>query len=140
MRSRIERAVTSDATGLNILGLIAIVRGVSYFRVDVNRIPAHWLEGQLSPTVWAWVWILIGVGCFAAAVVPRILPITVGLAVGLNSLWALSFLIIWATGDSSRAYVSALGYLATAGLATWGFGRGRDPQVVVTIDPRREAG
>lgn len=134
MRSRIERAVASDATGLVILGLSALVRGISYFRANPERIPAHWLEGQLSPTSWAWVWIVIGVGCLIATCVPRILPITVGLAVGLNSLWALSFLILWATGDSPRAYVSALGYLATAGLATWGFGRGRDPHVIVTID------
>lgn len=134
MRSRIERAVTSDGAGLVILGLSAIVRGISYFRVSADRIPAHWLEGQLPPAAWAWVWIVIGVGCFVAAYVPRILPITVGLAVGLNSLWAISFLILWVTGDSPRAYVSALGYLATAGLAMWGFGRGRDPHVIVTID------
>ena len=46
MRSRIDRAVTSDGAGLVILELSAIVRGISYFRVSPDRIPAHWLKGN----------------------------------------------------------------------------------------------
>ncbi|QJS14900.1 MULTISPECIES: hypothetical protein [Corynebacterium] len=51
----------------------------------------------------------------------------------INTSGVCPISIAVALGDSPRAYVSALGYLATAGLAMWGFGRGRDPHVIVTI-------
>src|SRR5699024_6468645 len=100
----------------------------SYGRVcvDASRNPAHWLEGLLPAPAWSIVWLLIAVACMAAIITPRLLPVAVGLTVAINAMWALSFLGITITGESSRGYVSALGYAAVAFLTMWGFGRGRE--------------
>ena len=123
-----SRAVTSDRTGLAVLGVTAFVRAVSYapFVVNTTRNPAHWLEGLLPAPAWSIVWILIAVACMAAIITPRLLPIAVGMTVAINTLWALSFIGITITGESPRGYVSALGYAAVAFLTMWGFGRGRE--------------
>ena len=129
------RAVTSDAAGLSILGGAALWRAVSYMPGQVNpdRNPAHWLEGLLPPTGWSWAWMIVGMLCIIAIWQRRIMPVAVGLTVGLNLAWALSFMGIQLAGESARAHVSAIGYFATAGLAFWGFGRGRNPEVVVKL-------
>ena len=123
-----SRVVTSDQAGLAILGLTALVRAVSYapWFVNTDRTPAHWLEGLLPAPAWSFVWLVIAVACMAAVITPRLLPIAVGLTVAINTLWALSFIGITITGESTRGYVSALGYAAVAFLTMWGFGRGRD--------------
>ena len=129
--NRTSRAFTSDATGLIILGVAAIVRAISYAPglVNVDRSPAHWLEGLLPAPAWSLMWLGIAVVCVAAIIAPRLLPVAVGLTVAINVLWGLSFVGITITGDSSRGYVSALGYFSVAFLAMWGFGRGRDVMV-----------
>ena len=123
-----SHAVTSDNAGLAILGITAFVRAVSYapWLVDMDRTPAHWLEGLLPAPAWSIVWLLIAVACMAAIITPRLLPIAVGVTVAINAMWALSFLGITITGESTRGYVSALGYAAVAFLTMWGFGRGRE--------------
>lgn len=128
IRYKAERAVTSDGAGLATLGVAALVRAVSYTpgNVNVDRNPVHWLEGLLPAPAWAVVWLLIAVACMAAIITPRLLPMAVGMTVAINALWALSFIGITITGESSRGYVSALGYAAVAFLTMWGFGRGRD--------------
>lgn len=128
---RPSRAFVSDATGLIILGVAAIVRAISYAPglVNVDRSPAHWLEGLLPAPAWSLMWLGIAVVCVAAIIAPRLLPVAVGLTVAINVLWGLSFVGITITGDSSRGYVSSLGYFAVAFLAMWGFGRGRDVMV-----------
>ena len=128
---RASCAFTSDTTGLTILGATALVRAVSYapWFVNTSRTPAHWLESLLPAPAWSIVWLVIAVACMAAIITPRLLPVAVGLTVAINALWALSFLGITITGESSRGYVSALGYFAVAFLAMWGFGRGRDVMV-----------
>ena len=123
-----SRAVTSDNSGLAILGATALVRAVSYapWFVNTERTPAHWLEGLLPAPAWSIVWLVIAVACMAAIITPRLLPIAVGLTVAINALWVLSFIGITITGESPRGYVSALGYAAVAFLTMWGFGRGRE--------------
>lgn len=123
-----SRAVTSDNAGLAILGTTALVRAVSYapFFVDTTRKPAHWLEELLPAPAWSIVWLLIAVACMVAIVTPLLLSTAVGLTVAINALWALSFIGITITGESSRGYVSALSYAAVAFLTMWGFGRGRE--------------
>ncbi|WNO28339.1 membrane protein [Corynebacterium phage PSonyx] len=129
IQAKMERLVTSDYFGLLILGVISIVRAISYFDVDANRSPAHWLEGLLPAHVWAWVWLTGGVLCLIAIQLSKIMPLVAGFVVGLNALWALSFIMLWASGDSPRGYVSALGYAGVALLAIWGFGRPQEIQV-----------
>ena len=123
-----SRVVTSDQAGLAVLGVSALVRAVSYapWFVNTDRTPAHWLEGLLPAPAWSIVWLLIAVACMAAIITPRLLPVAVGLAVAINTLWGWSFIGITITGESPRGYVSALGYAAVAFLTMWGFGRGRE--------------
>lgn len=128
----VARAVTSDASGLLVLSGTALVRAYSYMpgNVNVDRTPAHWLEGLMPPTTWAWVWLALGILGLAAIINEKLLPVAVGLIVGLHAAWAMSFIGVQILSDNSRAYVSALGYIAVAWLAVWGFGRGRNPKVV----------
>ena len=124
----VARAFTSDASGLLVLSGTSLVRAYSYMPGQINesRNPAHWLEGLISPTSWAWVWLALGIIGLLAIWNERLLPLAVGSIVGLHAAWALSFITIQIVGGSSRAYVSALGYFAVAWLVVWGFGRGRN--------------
>lgn len=121
----VARGATSDTAGLLILATASLIRAVSYMpgNVNIDRQPAHWLEGLLPIPAWAVVWMLAGILCLLAIAAPRIMPTAVGIAAGLHAMWALSFVGIWLVGESSRGYVSAVGYAAIALLALWGFGR-----------------
>ena len=130
---RAERSFLSDTAGLLSLGGIALWRGYSYLamNVNVNRSPAHALEGLLSPPAWAAVWILIGIFCIIPIWVPKLLPIAVGVGVGLHVLWLTSFMGVQISGENSRAYVSSINYYAVAFFVAWGFGRGRKHKHIV---------
>lgn len=132
----VERAVTSDASGLAALGTVSLIRAYSYlpWQVNTDREPAHWLEGLMPTTGWAVAWLIIGLACITAIWWRRIMPAAVGLIAGLNFAWFLSFLGLWVVGESSRGYVSALNYGLVFVLVIWGFGRGRNPEVVVKLD------
>lgn len=126
----LARAVTSDKSGLIALGATSIVRAYSYMPGNINpdRLPAHWLEAIMPPTSWAWVWLTLGILAITSAVLPRLMPLAVGLIVALHAMWAISFMTIQIFGPNTRAYVSALGYFTVAWLAAWGFGRRRTHQ------------
>lgn len=115
--------------GMWIIGVATLAKGVSYLPplVNADRGAAHFLENLLRPTVWAWVWIAFGALALVAAHCHRLLPIALGGAVGLHVLWALSFIGGTVTGDSPRGWVSAIGFVAIAALAVWGFSRA-DPE------------
>ena len=132
----VARAVTSDASGLIALGTTSIVRAYSYMpgNVNTNRAPAHWLEGLISPDSWAWVWLTLGILAITSAVLPRLMPLAVGLIVALHAMCAISFMAIQIFGPNPRAYVSALGYFTVAWLATWGFGRRRTPKPLPEVN------
>lgn len=136
IRYKAERDVTSDGAGLAALGVAALVRAVSYTpgNVNVDRNPAHWLEGLLPVHAWAVVWLFIAAACLVAIIAPRLMPMAVGLSVALNFFWALSFVGLWVLGDSPRGYVSALGYGTVAYLTVWGFGRSDGAVIPVRIE------
>ena len=115
--------------GMWIIGVATLARGVSYLPPLVNpeRSAVHFLENLLPPTAWAWVWLAAGVLALAASVRHRLLPLALGGAVGLHTMWALSFISATFTGDSTRGWVSAISYAAVAALAVWGFSRA-DPE------------
>lgn len=133
-KERAEDYFLSDAAGLIALAGAAFLRGYSYLpgQVDIDRRPAHWLEGQLPIQVWATLWIALGVLCLVAIFVPRILPITVGIIVGINTTWLASFMGVQLTAEDSRAYVTSINYALVAFFVAWGFGRGR--YALVRID------
>ena len=127
------RLFRDDRTGIAFLGGLSILRGVSYLptHVDTSRSPAHFFEELAGPPVWAVVWITLGVLCLAATRASRLVPAAVGGTVGIHTAWALSFLAAWATGDSSRAWVSALGYAGVAFLTLWAISRGTRAEVTL---------
>ena len=133
IRGKSERAFLSDTAGLLALTLIALTRGFSYLPMNINvdRAPAHALEGLLPPPAWAAVWLIIGLVCIASIACRRLMPIAVAACVLLNVVWLLSFLGIQITGENYRAYVTSINYFAAAFFIAWGFGRGK--KNVITI-------
>lgn len=115
--------------GMWIIAAATLARGVSYLPPLVNpeRSAAHFLETLLPPTAWAWVWLGAGALALIASVCHRLLPLALGAAVALHTLWALSFIGATVTGDAPRGWVSAISYAAVAALAVWGFSRA-DPE------------
>ena len=134
MLVRLHRWAATDACGLVILGVLAIVRGSSYIPplVDPSRPPTHYMEMLLSPPAWAIVWITIGVVCLVAAFWRPLQPLAVGAVVGLHSMWALSFIFATILGDSTRGWVSSLGYIGIAAMTLYAYGRGQARQVTIT--------
>lgn len=128
-----EQAFLSDTAGLLALTFIALTRGFSYLpgQINVDRNPAHALEGLLPPPAWAAVWIVIGLVCIASITFRRLMPVAVAACVLLNIVWLLSFFGIQITGENARAYVSSINYFAAAFFIAWGFGRGK--KNVITI-------
>lgn len=131
--SRVARFARSDAMGLLILSVATIARGVSYLSPFVNpdRDPAHWLEGLMQPTMWAWVWIAGGVLALASCFASRLQPAAVGITVGLHAAWAFSFIGGTMTGDAPRAWVSAISYITILALSLWAFGRGQREEIAI---------
>lgn len=129
MLLRLHRWAATDACGLVILGVLAIVRGVSYVPplVDPSRPPTHYMEMLLSPPAWAVVWITIGAGCLVAACWRPLQPLAVGVIVGIHAVWAASFIAATLLGEQSRAWVSSLGYIATVALTLYAYRRGQAP-------------
>lgn len=131
--SRVLRAFRDDRTGIAFLGILSILRGVSYLpvSVDTGRTPAHFFEELAGPPLWAVLWIALGVLCLISTGAGRLVPIVVGGTIGIHAAWALSFLAAWADGESSRAWVSALGYIGVAFLFLWAISRGKRSEVTL---------
>ena len=127
------RLFRDDGTGLAIIGILSILRGISYLPivVDPHRDPAHTLERLLSVTLWAWVWIGIGGLCLAAILWRGLLAPAVGSAVGIHTLWTLSFVGAWIFTDAARPWVSSLGYAGIALLFLWAISRGKRSEVTL---------
>lgn len=121
----------SNAAGMTILGSITAVRGLSYtpWLVNPNRDPAHWLEGVLPPTYWAWVWIIAGLVALLSVYCERIMPAALGLVVGLHAAWGLSFIGGTLAGDTPRGWVSGLGYIGIVLIVLWAFSRGKREEI-----------
>ena len=83
--------------------------------------------------VWSVIWVAVGVLCLVGAVWSRrrIAALAVGLGVGLNMLWAGSFLAATITGDMARGWVSAVGYASVALLVVWAVWRGSRAEVTI---------
>lgn len=118
----------TDATALIILGMSIILRGVSYIPYELGgRIDTHPAEGALPLSAWAVIWIGVGVLCIVA--VPwhqgPVAAVAIGLGLGLNGLWAASFLTASLTGEMPRGWVTAIGYAALALTVLWAVWRGK---------------
>lgn|GEM_PF-1026999 len=123
---RVRTFCLSDGVALLVLGLGIIARGVSYVPAAQGRSVSHPAEGALPMSVWAIIWIGVGVVCLVAAVWhdSAVAAVALGLGVGLNLLWAGSFIAASVDGTMSRGWVSAVGYLSVAVLVLWSTWRG----------------
>src|SRR5699024_7198727 len=96
-------------------------------------------EQLAGPQAWAWVWIALGVLCLVSTLADRLVPAAVGGTITIHAAWGLSFLAEWVFGDSSRAWVSALGYIAVTGLFLWAISRGQRTEVNLKFHGDRDA-
>ena len=135
MKSSLLDRLKSDTTGMLILGLLTLARGVSYLPPLKNQdaAPSHFLEGLFPPMVWGVIWILVGAACLVAAFLPKAMPAVFGAGVGLHAAWAFSFLGETFAGDSSRGYVSSISYIGLALLAIWGMSRATTTKVELNL-------
>lgn len=128
--------LTSDAPALIILGLGIMARGLSYSPHVLGpapRIGGHPAEAALPMPAWSIIWVAVGVLCLVGAVWSRrkIAALAIGLGVGLNMLWAGSFVAATITGDMPRGWVSAVGYASVALLVVWAVWRGSRAAVMI---------
>lgn len=118
---RLRGFLLTDATALLILGVSIILRGVSYLPLTGGGMSSHPAEGALPIEVWAVVWIVVGVLCLVA--VPwhkgMVAAAALGLGIGLNALWAVSFFAATITGEMARGWVTGTGYATVVLLVLW---------------------
>ena len=133
---RLRSFLMSDAPVLIILGLGILARGLSYSPHVFGRAPrsgGHPAEAALPMPMWSIIWVSVGVLCLVAAVWSRrqIAALAIGLGVGLNMLWAGSFVAATITGDMARGWVTAIGYASVALLVIWAVWRGSRAEVTI---------
>ena len=137
MRDRIERLTRrlvnrsrafalSDGVPLMILGLGIAARGLSYGPHGPKGPVAHPAEAALPMWAWGGIWVTVGCFCAVTALWPetRVAAVALGIGVGLNLLWAGSFIAASAMGDMPRGWVTSVGYLSISLLVMWSTWRG----------------
>lgn len=133
---RLRSFLISDAPALIILGLGIVARGLSYSPHVFGPAPragGHPAEAALSMPAWSIIWVSVGALCLVSTVWPRrqIAALAIGLGVGLNMLWAGSFVAATITGDMPRGWVSAVGYASVSLLVIWAVWRGSRAEVTI---------
>lgn len=124
MRKIIERLKLfglSDGVALLVLGLGILARGVSYTSYSPTVPAGHPAEDALPMSAWAGIWIGVGLACIVTAwwAESPSAAVALGIGVGLNLLWAGSFIAASVTGDMPRGWVSAVGYISVSVLVMW---------------------
>jgi len=116
----------SDGVPLMILGLGIAARGVSYTPHGPERTVAHPAEAAFPMSAWGVIWVTVGVACMVASLwaESRAAAVALGVGVGLNLLWAGSFIAASIMGDLPRGWVTAVGYVSVSALVIWSTWRG----------------
>lgn len=124
---RLRAIIMSDATLLAVIGIMGVVRGISYLDDPLFTHPA---ELWLSLHVWAIIWIISGTLCLVAAVFYRstFSAVMIGLLVGLYILWGCSF-ALQSLADGAALWASATHYWGIATVTTWAVWRGSRMQI-----------
>lgn len=133
---RLRSFLMSDAPALIILGIGTMSLGLLYSPHVFGRPPrsgGHPAEAALSMPTWSIIWVSVGALCLIAAVWSRrkIAALAVGLGVGLNMLWAGSFVAATITGDMDSGWVIAVGYASVSLLVIWAVWRGSRAEVTI---------
>lgn len=108
-------------TGLLIISLATIAKGIVYLPPFTNghEIPA--VERWIPTTLAAVVWTVAGAMGIASWALKRFGAPMVGICVGLHTLWALLYISGWAAGESPRGYVTAILYVAIVAVVLWAY-------------------
>ncbi|MDK4244032.1 hypothetical protein QPX10_10170 [Corynebacterium pseudodiphtheriticum] len=125
---RIRRWALTDGPLLVLVGLAVLARGISYLPSVYDGDSQHPAEGLIPLDWWAMVWVVIGTFSVVMGLMPtlqRANAVAVGLCVGLHLLWASSFMLVSATGERPRGWVSAVSYALIAALMVWAVWRGQ---------------
>lgn len=124
--NRIRAFCLSDGVPLMVLGLGIAARGLSYGPQGPKGPVTHPAEAALPMSVWGVIWVTVGVACVVASLwaESRAAAVTLGVGVGLNLLWAGSFIAASVMGDMPRGWVTAVGYLSISLLVMWSTWRG----------------
>ena len=119
--ARLKLFCLSDGVALLVLGLGILARGVSYTPHSPKTPAGHPAEDALPMSVWAGIWIGVGLACIVAAWWAESLAaaVALGVGVGLNLLWAGSFIAATVSGDMPRGWVTAVGYISVSLLVMW---------------------
>lgn len=119
--ARLKLFCLSDGVALLVLGLGILARGVSYTPHSPKTPAGHPAEDALPMSAWATIWVTVGLLCLAAALwsESRFAAVALGVGVGLNLLWAGSFIAATVSGDMPRGWVTAVGYISVSLLVAW---------------------
>lgn len=103
-------------TFLLFLALLDVVYGVSLCAHAARISPSYQFAAQIIPLHgWAWVWVTVGLVC-AAYAPARDDQLAFGAAIALKVVWGGLGLLGWLMDDVPRGYVSAVIWLAFAGV------------------------
>lgn len=118
---RLKLFCLSDGVALMVLGLGILARGVSYTSYSPNVPAGHPAEDALPMSAWGGIWIGIGLVCIVSSfwAESHAAAVALGAGVGLNLLWAGSFIAASVTGDMPRGWVTAVGYVSVSLLVMW---------------------
>ncbi|CAB0673521.1 hypothetical protein FRC0268_00276 [Corynebacterium diphtheriae] len=133
---RARAFLMTDSTALLLLAVVQVAVGV-YYLPDVLGDPLQWqrpAEMIMPITAWAWVHIVVGIICGAAAFTDRCHAdiIALAIATALNLSWASSLLAASVEHDKSVLWlVASLIFCMTASVmwAVWRGKRGDIPLV-----------
>lgn len=97
---RLRSALLTDAPGLVLLGIGALVRGISFWDSEPTGHPA---ENFLGMDLWGVVWLVLAAGCLIGASRPgsRVFLWAYGAAMGLHIGWGSSLAVsgFWLTAS-----------------------------------------
>lgn len=108
-------ALRSGWVVLGVIGLATIIRGAFYLPAVVresDRLPT--VERFAPLSVWAAVWITVGVFAVVCAVRRRHLGLGVAVVTALPAGWGTLYLGAWIAGWSHAGYITSLTYLLVA--------------------------
>lgn len=120
---RLHCAKYSNWTGLFIIALACLVKGVTYLPFSVDDAPIPEVEKWLPTSVAAAVWIGVGVAGMMSVALRRFGPQLVGIGTAMHVLWGLFYMGAWLSGASPRGYVVSITYFAFAAVVLWAYGR-----------------
>lgn len=113
---RLRAAMMTDGTGLVLLGIGCLLRGVAFWDSEPADHPA---ENYLGMDLWALVWVALAVLCIAGASRrgTRAHRWAYGAAIGLHAGWGASLL-------SAGAWLTASWYWLFPAAVVWAIWRG----------------